>query len=239
MRAKFEVNPYCKVEKILLDDGENFVIVVDDFLLNPEEVVKFASTMAYFDPVGTDQTYYPGVRDLMPAPYGRALQKWIEPMVSEEYFFNKPLKSPEPVCKLSLVTLAAEDLVAAQKIPHVDSACEYDFAFVHYFCEKPFGGTSLYRYKPTGGISVKDNHLVSLREMSAAAAATGKEHSGYISGDTSLFERVAKVEAKFNRLVFYKSNLLHSADIPENQPHPKDVLSGRLTVASFMYFEPV
>ena len=65
------------------------------------------------------------------------------------------------------------------------------------------------------------------------------EHSGYMDGDTSLFERVAKIEAKVNRLVLYKSNLLHCANIPTSKSHKKDVRDGRLTIASFMYFEPI
>lgn len=238
MKFKYEINPACKINKIALDDGENFVFVIDDILLNPQEVIDFASTAAYFDPVGTDKTFYPGVRDTMPAPYGRALKEWVMPVIAKEFFSGDKLKSPDPICKLSLVTVDERELVDAQKIPHVDSSSECDFAFVHYFCDKPFGGTSLYRYKSSGSVSVKENHLSVLQEMASAASSSFKdEHAGYMNGDTSLFDRVAKVDAKFNRLVFYKSNLLHSADISPLVRHPKDVFYGRLTVASFMRFE--
>lgn len=205
--------------------------------MDPHEVVDFASNTAYFDPVGSDQTFYPGVRDVMPGPYGRALLDWVQPLISKEYFDGAALQSRPPICKLSLVTLQPEQLRAEQKIPHVDSANENDFAFVHYFCDQSHGGTSLYRYKPTGQVKIASDHVRVLSEMAEAAKNTEDEHSGYLAGDTSLFERVGRVSAKFNRLVFYKSNLLHSADIESKKSVNKDVLSGRLSVASFLYFE--
>ena len=235
----FKVNPHCVVSKVNIKGDSNFFYVVDDFLIDPQDVIAFAKQTAYFDPVGTDQTFYPGVRDKMPAPYGRNLVEWFKPIVSELYFSSAEVKSYSPLCKLSLVTLKPDELNDQQKIPHIDSASENEFAFVHYLCDATHGGTSLYRYKPTGAVKISTSAAQLTHEMCQAAKATPEEHGGYLNGDTSLFERVAQVEAKFNRLVFYKSNLLHCADINSGHSYNKSVETGRLSVASFLYFEEV
>ena len=59
------------------------------------------------------------------------------------------------------------------------------------------------------------------------------EHQGYLSGSISLFEQVFKVDAKFNRLVIYQGNLLHSANIYSEQSCLADAKKGRLSIASF------
>lgn len=233
----FEVNPDFKVTKVQLQDDDNFILILDDFLLRPEDVVEFSKHRAYFDPVGADGTFYPGVRDLMPAPYARALLAAVQPIVADEYFSGQELNSMDPVCKLSLITLKPEQLADEQRVPHVDSVSENEFAIVHYLCDESHGGTSLYRYKPTGQVKITSNFIPMMREMVGEAKARPEEHCGYLSGDTSIFQRIGQVKAKFNRMVLYKSNLLHCADIESLLSCQKNPETGRLSVASFMYFE--
>ena len=56
-----------------------------------------------------------------------------------------------------------------------------------------------------------------------------KGESQYMDSDTPIFERTHKIEAQFNRAIFYRSNILHSGNIqPQSglSSHPRH---GRLT----------
>lgn len=236
MKSRFEVNQNPHITKVQLADDDNFIIIIDDLLVNPEEVINFASHTAYFEPVGSDGTYYPGVRDNMPAPYGRSLREVLLPIISEYYYGGVERACVDLVCKLSVVTLQPDQLMAEQKIPHIDSSDENAYAMVHYFCDESHGGTSLYRYKPTGEVKITNDPINTMKSMTAAAKESFDEHDAYLNGDTSLFERVGCVSAKFNRLVLYKSNLLHCADIESERSCQQNVLAGRLSVASFIFF---
>ena len=55
----------------------------------------------------------------------------------------------------------------------------------------------------------------------------------YICGDTELFERIYEVEARWNRLVVYRTSSLHSGSIATNYPFDPNPMTGRFTVASF------
>ena len=233
MKYLFEVNPNCTIEKIHLKDESHFVLVLDDFLLQPEEVLHFAEHRAYFNPVGSDGSYYPGERDLMPAPYGRELLKFLTPIIAKEYFSGAQLNTVSPLTKLSKITLMPDKLNALQRIPHVDSHSQNEFALVHYFCQPKHGGTSMYRHIPSGTVQVTKNSPEFMRAI-AKEAEESDGHQGYLNGHTSLFEQVASVEAKFNRLILFKGNLLHCANINSQF----SVKEERLSVASFMYFEP-
>ena len=61
------------------------------------------------------------------------------------------------------------------------------------------------------------------------AGRTAARGFTYIRGDTALFERTASVAARFNRAIFYRSNLLHSGDIAADAGLSPDPRRGRLT----------
>ena len=50
-----------------------------------------------------------------------------------------------------------------------------------------------------------------------------------------LFERVATVQATFNRLVIYRASILHSPAIPRDAHYSADPRNGRLTLTSFLF----
>ena len=81
-----------------------------------------------------------------------------------------------------------------------------------------------------------DNHLV-ISEMMKKVGGSPEEHSGYLTGDTSLFKRELLVEAKLNRLILYPSNLLHCAVLSSPRSLINNVSEGRLSVASFFRLE--
>jgi hypothetical protein len=236
MHYDFAINPDHTITKTEFDKGKHFVLVIDDLLQNPEEVVHFAKHSAYFNPVGADGSCYPGIRDVMPAPYARALMSVIQPLVAKHYFCNAALDTITPMTKLSLVTLKPEQLRDSQRVPHVDCDSNNEFALLHYFCSEIHGGTSLYRYKPSGQVQVENDYVSTMKQITATAMKRPDEHQGYLNGDTSVFERAIQVKAKFNRLVLFKGNLLHCADINSTQSYSDNISEARLSIASFMYF---
>ena len=227
---EFNLNQTLSVEKIQHDDPEISVYVVDDFLENPESLLDYAKTSAYFGRVGDDRTAYPGIRDRLPRPYERALEKIIELVYG-------PVSHSVHRCMLSLTTLQPDQLGTAQKIPHVDAFGDDQYAAVHVLCGAPHGGTAIYRYRPRNLVRLRndDRHVVA--EMLQGVHDHPQEHSGYLVGDTGLFKQEVLIAAKFNRLILYPSNLLHCAVLSAPDSLVTDVESGRLSVASFFKLE--
>ncbi len=225
------LNPALHIQSIDIPDTQEQVFIIDDFLLDPEPVLHFAKKYAYFNPVGADGTFYPGIRDHMPAPYTRVLAQLLN---RDLYPFTCGY-GPQRVTKsmLSLITLGQSQLHDVQKMPHIDSSNHRAFASVHYLSSQPRGGTAIYKFKPTGTVQINQSNQDIVLSMIEQVKAHSHEHSGYINGDTSLFEKVVDIPERFNRLVIYKSNLLHSARLTHEQSISSSVEHGRLTVSSF------
>ncbi|TMP29021.1 hypothetical protein CWB99_09630 [Pseudoalteromonas rubra] len=224
------LNAHLKIEKITLDECHCDVYVVDDFLENPEEVQAFAQKSAYFNPIGKDGTLYPGIRDALPLPYHRVLSallttlfEGVEPQIHR--------------CMLSLITQQPEQLLSVQKMPHIDSTDNQEYASVHYLCGPHMGGTSIYRFKPANRVRFDQDSQDEIMAMVNMVESQQQDPDGYLNGSNQLFEQVLNIEAKFNRLVLYPSNILHSANV-----HPHSISAnpsnGRLTVASFFRLTP-
>ncbi|KZN31711.1 hypothetical protein N474_02270 [Pseudoalteromonas luteoviolacea CPMOR-2] len=219
---KLVLNKNAVVNRVYLEKCTSPVYVIDDVLVNPHEVISFAENTAYFLAPGRDGTLYPGIRDLMPKAYENMLQELMV-LINEsnkEFYFHRAL--------LSLVTLSESELSDYHSLPHVDSIDKNEYASVHYFCDEAFGGTSLYSYKPRDIMQIGEGDVNIFQE-----ALDKNQEKGYLQGDNSLFKRELKIEAKFNRLVMYQSNILHCADINTNKSISKSPTNGRLTVASF------
>ena len=227
---ELKLNPDLKVSKLEHDDPNIIVYVIDDFLLNPETVTEYAENTAYFGPVGSDRTAYPGIRDRLPRPYERALVKLIE-----RVFDNPDVTISR--CMLSLTTLEPAELSSTQKLPHIDALGNDQFASVHYLSKQDRGGTSIYRYKPRNLVRITADQQDVVREMIERVKENVADHSGYLVGDTSLFKREVCIDAKYNRIVMYPGNLLHCANLDSPGSYLNDIQQGRLSVASFFQME--
>lgn len=228
---EYVLNPAAKIEKVKHQDPEISVYVVDDFLKNPEQLLEYARSKAYFGNVGDDRTAYPGIRDRLPRPYERLQGEIIERV----YGVSNPSIHRSMLC---LTTLEPEHLSAAQRIPHVDAFDDNQFAAIHYLCGPPHGGTAIYRYLPRDTVRLRSHDRHIMQEMIQQAKEDPQEHSGYLVGDTKYYKQELVVEAKFNRLTLYPANLLHCALLTSPASLEKDVTTGRLTVASFFQLEP-
>ena len=228
-----KINPELRVQQVKIPGTSLYATIVDDFLLDTNSVMEFAHNIAYFNPMFSDNSFYPGIRDHMPLPYMRLLKRFFEDRVLGKTNNQNDNTSSFHKCLLSLTTCQPSQLTIEQRLPHIDSFDERDYAFVHYLSGEELCGTSIYRYKPKNLIQFTAEHKPVLAKMVTDIKASPTDHQGYITSTTSIFEQVLNIDAKFNRLVIYKGNLLHSANLVSQKSYNNNPKTGRLSIASF------
>ena len=128
-------------------EERNPVLMIDDVMEKPAELVRFASEQGGFteDMAGL----YPGTRAPLPLDYARDLIGRLDPLIRSAYDLPA-VKLAKADCVYSLVTLAPDRLHPFQQIPHIDTTSELHFAALHYLCSDSFGGTAFFRQRATG-----------------------------------------------------------------------------------------
>ncbi|MFT5139964.1 MAG: hypothetical protein ACI9H8_002225 [Lysobacterales bacterium] len=233
---KIRVNPTAVIERLPIND-QFFAIVVDDFLLNPEEVVEYANShRADFE---KPQRGYPGeVLDLEPQSLELLFQFWRTGL---SRIFSFARSEIEDSCQISLTTLLPEDFSWIQRLPHTDHRRDpgkENIALLVYLFDNPeLGGTGFYRYRdekfwqsvsrkqindPHGGLSIVETRYPMFRDPPK-----------YPGESDQAVELITRVEAKFNRMVCYSGDVPHSAMIPDASLLADDCLTGRLTLNAF------
>jgi len=232
--ASLDGKPRTKIEFIGKERAP--LVVIDDFSADPAALVAAAETGARFRSVVGN--FYPGVRAPAPEAYLREVIARLEDPLREIFGLQgAPLKASES--NFSLVTTPPYLLDPRQTIPHFDLTDHRMLAVLHYLCPADRGGTSFYRHRGTGFESItRQREDPYLMRLAAEMDALGLPPQAYVDGDTPQFERIAHVDAAFNRLVAYRSVNLHSASIPRDFGFAQDVRKGRLTLNTFMLFGP-
>jgi hypothetical protein len=208
------------------------VIVIDNFLRDPEALVEYAvSGRGGFM---QDTGFYPGVRMPCTIEYMRTVYSHLSKLISE--VFQLPQSRIEGIKSFfSIVNLQREKLDVRQRVPHFDVPLKTGIATIHYLCSNKFGGTSFYRHKKTGFEFIDKTRVESysdvLHNEIRSQAVPGAE---YINGDTALFQRIASYDAEFNRILIYRSSSLHSGNIAQDYARDPDPRTGRLTITSFI-----
>lgn len=236
----FALHPSPAYQVLLVGADREPVLVVDDLLLEPEAIVRRAETGTTFQ--RQDGDFYPGIRKPLDMAYARALHAHLRELLLATFGAAGDEALTPPIvplsCVLSLATTPQEALRPIQSVPHFDSVERNLIASVHYLCDERFGGTSFYRHRSTGFESMDAQRIAGyaprLKQevMQEAMQEAKRDPAGgftYIRGDTALFERTASVNAKFNRAIFYRSNVLHSGDIAVDAGLSSDPRRGRLT----------
>ncbi|MFJ6024607.1 DUF6445 family protein [Brevundimonas sp. NPDC092305] len=205
------------------------VVVIDGFAPDPARLVE-AAAAATFRPMGE---YYPGVRAPAPPDYFHGMDQMLATVAREVFGAHDRLSVTRAL--YSLTTTPPEALGLAQRIPHIDAVAEGMLAIIHYLSPDDQGGTAFYRHRSTGfeTIAASDHHTY-LDTLKADFHRLGEPPAEYISGDTPVFEQIARYDGVFNRALIYRSSLLHCARIPRDAALYDDPATGRLTVASFL-----
>ncbi|MCI4645759.1 MAG: DUF6445 family protein [Hyphomonadaceae bacterium] len=207
------------------NEGEP-VVIIDDFASDPGALFEAACAKSY-QPIGP---YYPGIRAQADPGYLSEHMELFADVLPGVFGLENGAHLSE--CAFSLVTTPRDALAPIQRIPHFDSTSPKILALLHYLCDETGGGTAFYRHRSTGFETISETrhrpYDTALRTENAQNTPTG-----YVDGDTSLFEETGRVKAKFNRMAIYRGYRLHSGVIPEDLSLSADPREGRLTVNTF------
>lgn len=211
--------------------GSAPVIVIENAWPDPEALIGAAARQEY----GASSLYYPGVRANAPQEYATKMLADLGALVQSTFGLSSaPVISSST---FSLVVTPAEKLVPFQRVPHYDSADQNTVALLHYLCER--GGTSFYRHRSSGlEIINTENQEQYIRAVNAEVKAAGMPAARYVDGDTELFERIGRYDARFNRALIYRGSMLHSVNVPADFVPDFNPRTGRLTVNTFLTVPP-
>ncbi len=205
------------------------LICIDDVLPDPERLIAEAASRG-LAPIGP---YYPGLRAALPRATAEAILAPLASLIAET--FELPACPPIFESYFSLVTTPPGDLLPIQRLPHFDGVERERIALLIFLCDAGFGGTAFYRHRVTGFETV---NAARLDRYGAALRADVDRHGlpepGYISGDTPIFEQIARHEGRFNSALIYRGNTLHCACIDAPEALSSDPRRGRLTINSFL-----
>lgn len=206
------------------------VIVIDNFLAEPERLVDYAAAnkSSFFQ----DSDFYPGLRMPGPKEYVFSIYGHMKRLMME--VFELPETGVQGQSFYSMVTVRPEDLTEKQRIPHYDIPNRQNIAMIHFLCPNTFGGTSFYRHVATGYECIDEPRVEEFSSiLGGQVQRRGAPEPAYMNGDTELFQQIASYGAEFNRALIYRSSSLHSGDIPPDYALDPDPRSGRLTITSF------
>lgn len=218
-----------KIEILSLGKEEHPLVVLDNFLAEPEAVIADAALQkfAHINP------HYPGIRAELGTAAIEALCEALSPVLGE--VFGPAGARWEAQGWYSIVTTPPARLAPIQRLPHVDGLDPDQVALMLYLHRTPHGGTGLYRHNATGLESLTAETFPAYKaQLEGDIAAAGLPAPAYIGDGAPHFTRIHAEEGRFNRAILYRGNTLHSGLIDNHAELPADPATGRLTVNAFL-----
>jgi hypothetical protein len=209
------------------------VLVFEDAIADPRALVNFAVGHTRFDDAGTASGGYPGIAAPAPIDYARALVRAADPYVRRTWMLED-VTLGHATCRLSIVTRPPATLTPLQRVPHVDTTDPLQFAFLHYLTD--IGGTGFYRHVTSGLSIISDAVAKDYDARRDAELAAAIPDPRYIEQGSATYAQIGMVEARFNRLIVYRSSLLHSGIVPPDASLSPDPRMGRLTANIFLSY---
>lgn len=219
-----------QIRASLIGSEQQPLLVVDDFWPEPAQLLRYALQQGN---VAAAAGLYPGLRSPAPPVFGTALLQQLG-AVMQQLFGVSAEQITQIDSYYSLVCTPAAQLSPLQAIPHFDRPQPRDLAVIYYLCDEQHGGTSFYRHRRSGFEAILPERQQPYQQQLAADFRQFGKPSGYINGDTPMFQRIASVPARRNRLVMYRCSSLHSGDIAENYSYNLNPATGRFTIAAFL-----
>ena len=228
-----KVNPQASLVVIAAGEEKTPVIIIDNFAEDTSDIVRYAVNTAAFAP---DSSFYPGARARPPDSYSQEIVRALAPLLGKVYSVPRD-RGLHVKGYYSLVATPPDELRHIQRVPHCDSHGMYYFAVTHYLSPGQFGGTGLYRHRPTGFEKITEDRVA---EYERASEAYVREHGEpppeYFSESTDHYEFMLGIDYRPNRLVAYPGSLLHSGLIDPARDVSADPATGRLTANFFLDF---
>ena len=223
-----------RIESVRIGGEGLPVLVIDNFLSNPQILVEYAALHCRFESVS--DAFYPGVRAPIPPIYCFALRAFLGDAIAQAFGLEGSGVTGE-LSHFSIVTTPPGKLSIPQRMPHFDTTNPKQLALLHYLCGPEHGGTSFYRHRRSHFECIDEvRRPVYGNAVTEDLAILGAPPARYICGDDPMFERIACFEAAFNRVLIYRSIDLHSADIRPGFHFDGNPRTGRLTANTFFYY---
>lgn len=236
LAAQIKINglPWWQFDFKVIGQEKQPLLIIDNFHPKPFLLQEEAATAKF----AKNAPYYPGERSIVQTPYlDIVMQGLTDPMI-KLFGYREGAKVEE--CYYSKLTTPPHDLHMVQRLPHIDGGDDRKVAVLHYLSGPELGGTAFYRQKATGFETVPNDRFQTYSD------AVYKEHdelgppeARYFNESDDRFEKIAEVEAKFNRAVVYFGCNLHSVlpgNTDFNKAHdvPLDTSRTRLTINTFI-----
>ncbi|WP_017671959.1 DUF6445 family protein [Blastomonas sp. AAP53] len=230
MTSPLSLSPEAAIRTELFGAERQPIVIVDHALADPAMVVQIAAQHE-FRRIGP---HYPGVRAAVSERVAMALVQPVTAMLESTFGLARSPRFLE--CYLSLLTLSSAELTPIQRFPHFDGVEDSRLAVLLYLDASEATGTGFYRQRATGFESVDAGRFDAYRtSLESEVAVHGLPDAGYVGGDSALFERVYRIAGCFNRMVIYRGNVLHCADIPQGFTGSDQAGTGRLTLNLFLH----
>lgn len=213
-----------------IGDEAQPVLIVDGFAPDATALRDAALGCTF----GTGGEHYPGIRAPLPAQYLTTMLPRIAQAMGRSFGRFRRLHVID--ASFSIVTTAPGALSPRQRLPHVDAYGIERIALVHYLSNDPHG-TAFYRHRETGYETVDETRAP--RYFAAVDRELDRDEPppGYVAGDTAAYACTARIDARFDRALIYRSFCLHSGAIPPDAILSPDPACGRLTVTGFLAME--
>lgn len=225
-------NPHPDVTQVALGDRAT-CFVIDNALLEPERLRDWATARrdAFRE---VDFNAYPGVYHIPPNTLGKALNAYYHAHIEPRFDVRGLLQMES---RLAMVTRPAKSLQPMQCLCHSDQAGSPDryriLATVLYLFEDPsLGGTRFYQ-PAVDAQAIRDLFRDSSTMSPQEFARVHGIEPGYMRGSNDFFTQIGEVPARWNRMIVYDGNILHSGDIGDDRRLTDDPASGRLTYNGF------
>lgn len=224
-----QIPSHWKITKSLIGNEQLPVVIIDNVLKNADAVVNHAAQQNF----AALAPHYPGLRAKAPNEYLAQIMPGVLLLLRDEFDYKHGADVKE--CFYSLLTTPPDQLRPIQRLPHFDGVGDEKIAVLHYLSPHQSGGTYFYRHRSSGFESVPGTRFQNYRSLiSREADKFGIPKAAYPDGDTDMFERFFKIDAKFNRLVLYRGISIHAVGVPDAFEFSADPRKGRLTVNTFL-----
>ncbi len=217
--------------------GDQLVVIIDDFLEDPQAMVEAAASGRFEPYPGTaDQKGYPGVRARAPVDYSQNITELLDPLIKVNFGVPEALAVQKSVCYFSLTTTAPEALGPLQRTPHFDASTPHHMAALLYLCNDEHGGTGFYRHNATGLQRITADNRERYLDVYYDEINERRPAQRYFDRSDERFTLLGAIPARFNRMVVYPGSLLHGACVNPALSICGDPRAGRLTVNTFYDF---
>lgn len=219
--------PALDIRAVRIGEEAVPVVIVDGFAPDPA-ALRAAAIASRFEPAAA---HYPGIRAPLPDEYLPSVRGTIATIFAQ--LFSMARSAHVLDASFSIVTHPPAELTLEQRLPHIDSFEPGRIAMVHFLGDEDQGGTAFFRHRVTGFETIDRERSERYRTILSDEVRAHPPARGYIRDTTPLFERIALIEPRANRALFYPSALLHSGAIAPDAALSADRARGRLTITAF------